>query len=420
MFKKEIPIIFIGLYAVIAALVLGWSVFVREEAVVPVQAPVVGDKLIEDSENDDAVSDDVENDIFDIESNNVSESNDLNGKIYKMVDISDKFLFVENSSVHPMKTPHSSLPDTIHILDILKSNKPIVSIETNILPEERTSYKLFEDRIYFFSRKDKMVEWMDFNGNIYKLAFTKVDDWTYSNYFLISPNNQKIIWVETSGWDENNKMNSKLVLADLDGQNKKILLEKSFGFREEKYFQPIRWSNSNEEIYFTEQHGGLGGYFVFFNPINLSKANINTGKIEHLFDEGRVGDISPNEEFMAYFAWKEYKPKTIIRNMKTGTENIFDIPIEENFKLGGNAYFSPDNKYLVYNIAYHNPDNERFRTIVVGSTKKEQKTIVDDPQKKYEVMGWVSNDKILLCDFDDNTYIVNIDGSDFKKIGITE
>ena len=101
--------------------------------------------------------------------------------------------------------------------------------------------------------------------------------------------------------------------------------------------------------------------------------------------------------------------------MKTGKENIFDIPIEENFTLGGNAYFSPDNKHLVYNIAYHDPDNERFQTIVVSSTKKEQKTIVDDPKKEYEVIGWASNDKILLHDFDNNIYIINIDGSDFRK-----
>ena len=123
---------------------------------------------------------------------------------------------------------------------------------------------------------------------------------------------------------------------------------------------------------------------------------------------------------MAYFASREYKSKTIIRNLETGEENVFDIPTEENFKIGGNAYFSPDNKHLVYNIAYHNPDNERFQTVVVSSTKKEQKTIVDDPQKKYEAIGWASNDKILLRDFNDNIYTVNIDGSDFKKREVVE
>ena len=411
MFKKELPIIFIGLCVVVAVLVLGWAVFVKTEMVVPARELVVDDSNDETEISDDDVPDDIEDD---------SEINDSDQKAYKIVDISDKFLFVENSSVHPMRFAYGSLPDTIYILDILRSNKPIVSFETDILPEERTSYKLFGDRIYFFSRNDKMIKWMDFKSDVHELAFTKVDDWIYSYSFIISSDNQKIVWVETSGWDESNKLNSKLILADLNGKNKKVLLEKSFGFKEEKYLEPIKWSNSNEEIYFTEQYGGLGGYFVFGGPSNLSKINIYTGKVEHLFDGGRVGDISPNEEFMAYFASREHKPKTIIRNLKTGIENIFDIPTEENFKIGGNAHFSPNNEHLVYNIAYHDPDNERFQTIVVSSTKKEQKTIIDDPQKKYEVMGWASDDKILLHDFNGNTYIVNIDGSDFKKIEIVE
>ena len=57
MFKKEIPIVFVGLSMVVAALVLGWSVFVKSE--VPVQVPVVSDDeiVIDDDisivENDD-------------------------------------------------------------------------------------------------------------------------------------------------------------------------------------------------------------------------------------------------------------------------------------------------------------------------------------------------------------------------------
>lgn len=410
MFKKEIPSIFIGLSVVVAVLVLGWVVFIKSE--VPVQTPVVDDgnvpPVIEDNDNSEIDTSDWKND-----------DDDPNQKVYRMVDISKKLLFIENSSVYPRKAPYGTLPDNIYILDILKSNKSIVSIETNILPEERASYKLLGDRIYFFSKKDKMVEWMDFEGNMHKLVFTEVDDWTYSNYFLISPDSQKIVWVETSGWDESGKLNSKLILADLDGQNKKILIEKSFGFKEKKYFQPIRWSNSSEEIYFTEQRGGLGGYIIFDGPANLSKINIYTDEIEHLFDEnGYIGDISPNEEFISYFAGGD-NPKLVIKSLRTETENVFDIPIKEGFKGGGKAHFSPDSKHLAYNIAHWDPDNEYYRTVVISFVGKEQRTIVDF-QKAYEVVGWASNDKILLCDFSGNTFIINIDGTDLKKIEIEE
>ena len=43
MFKKQLPIIFIGLCVVIAALVLGWTVFVKTEVAPPAQVPVVDD-----------------------------------------------------------------------------------------------------------------------------------------------------------------------------------------------------------------------------------------------------------------------------------------------------------------------------------------------------------------------------------------
>jgi len=73
MFKKQLPIIFIGLCAVIAALVLGWSVFVKEEVVVPVQAPVVGEKVDETVPDDVVLDDNVSN----VEDNSVSENDDL-------------------------------------------------------------------------------------------------------------------------------------------------------------------------------------------------------------------------------------------------------------------------------------------------------------------------------------------------------
>jgi hypothetical protein len=280
------------------------------------------------------------------------------------------------------------------------------------------SSKLLGDRIYFFNNEDKMVEWVDFEGNIHKLVFTEMDGYIYSNDFIISSDDQKIVWVETNTWDETVKMNSKLMLADLDGQNKKVLLEKKFDG--EKYLKPIRWSNSGEEIYFTEQRGGLGGYIIFDGPTNLSKINIITGQIEHLFDGKKItkdpsyiGNISPNEEFISYFIVKGNNPKLIIRNIKTGKENIFNIPLEEGFSGGGDAYFSPDNKHLVYNIAHWDPNDEYYRVVVASSIKKEQKTIIDD----YGVIGWVSNDKILLRNFD-GIYIIDIDGSNLKKIEI--
>jgi len=82
MFKKQPPIIFIGLCVVIAALVLGWSVFVKEEVVVPVQAPVVMDDDNQNGKSDEVIDDssDVEDDVVD---DDISEIDTLDWKTYR-------------------------------------------------------------------------------------------------------------------------------------------------------------------------------------------------------------------------------------------------------------------------------------------------------------------------------------------------
>lgn len=60
MFKKSIPIIFVGLSVVVAMLVLGWVVFVKIDE--PVQAPVVDDgdnEIVIDDVGDDDIDDNV-------------------------------------------------------------------------------------------------------------------------------------------------------------------------------------------------------------------------------------------------------------------------------------------------------------------------------------------------------------------------
>ena len=79
MFKKELPIIFIGLSVVVAVLVLSWVVFIKPGLTVPIQAPV--------EDNNEIISDDMEdgdkkNDIPDWEDGNVLEADISNWETY--------------------------------------------------------------------------------------------------------------------------------------------------------------------------------------------------------------------------------------------------------------------------------------------------------------------------------------------------
>jgi len=72
MFKKKIPIIFVGLSVVVAALVLSYTVFVKQEVVAPVEPAVVSDDN-QNGEDDEIITDspDLEDDVAN--DNNISE-----------------------------------------------------------------------------------------------------------------------------------------------------------------------------------------------------------------------------------------------------------------------------------------------------------------------------------------------------------
>jgi len=75
MFKKSIPIIFVGLSVVVAMLVLGWVVFVKIEDSVSV--------IVVDDGNNGVVDDDLENDVSNWEGGNVLEADTSNWNIYQ-------------------------------------------------------------------------------------------------------------------------------------------------------------------------------------------------------------------------------------------------------------------------------------------------------------------------------------------------
>ena len=82
MFKKSILIIFVGLSVVVAALVLGWVVFVKQEPSVPVKPQVNNNQ---NNEDDEVINDnnDSEIDISDWENGNVLEVSTSDWKTYR-------------------------------------------------------------------------------------------------------------------------------------------------------------------------------------------------------------------------------------------------------------------------------------------------------------------------------------------------
>lgn len=337
---------------------------------------------------------------------------------------SNGFLIVK----HDYQMPYGSTPDLFYIFDSSNNYiKPVITVRTNITADDRgsnLSYQLVGNKVYFFDNKDRVVKWVDFEGNIYPLEFTKSNNLWYSNYFLVSSDNKKIVWVDgafhSDDINKTVKTTSKIMMANIDGSNKKVLLEKNFDV--ERTIRLIQWSNSDKEVYYYTDPVGIGGYIIFSGYWNLSKINIDTGKTEDITGKNKftgnlnyISDISSDEKKLAYFTQIDEEPKFGVKDIESGQDNIVDIPLAEGFKGGGDAHFSPDNKHVVYDIAHGNPDDEYYRKIVVDSDGKNQKTIIDDPKKAYWTERWLSNDKIIVGYLYDY-YLVNIDGTGLSKL----
>lgn len=304
-------------------------------------------------------------------------------------------------------------PFVVHILDTNKIEQPAVTINTKLSKHDASSFKLVGNKIYFYNKKDCLVSWMGFDGKIQSLDFTKGASYLYSEGFIISPDEQQIIWTETTS--TSGKLSSKLYIANINGKDKKVLFEKNF--ESEKYLYPVKWSLKNNELYFSEQRGGLGGYIIFGGYQTLYKVNIDTSEVTELFGGGEgwpyVTDITPDETLIIYFQ-KGETPQLVIKNLTTNNETIINIPLEEGFQGGGNGYFSPDNKRIAYNIAHWNSDDEHYRTIIVDVNGENQKIIADHPDKYYTVERWLSNNAILQSE-SGSTQIIDSDGNILKE-----
>lgn len=306
----------------------------------------------------------------------------------------------------------------VYVFNAFDVDNPVAKIKV-ITDTNKSFYdedfQLVGDKIYFYDQEERMTKRADFDGNIQDLSFTKTN-MLYNN-FLVSAENNKVVWSDST------KSVIKLIVADIDGGNEKILSEESNygedGNFIDKFFLPVKFSVSNDEIYFVVEFGGLGGYHGYKN---LYRINTNTGKKETLVggeNDFEVYGISPNDRLISYFKGLTKDPKLVVRNIEDGAEKEFDIPIEEGFRGGLNAYFSPDSKYIAYNIGYFDLSDERFRTIVIDLVSGESTAIIDDPENSYSVIKWITNSKILLG-LDDDWYVVNRDGSGLKKLNTTE
>lgn len=205
-------------------------------------------------------------------------------------------------------------------------------------------------------------------------------------HFKVSPDGKRIVWTyEFFSKDKSREgqFRNQLWVAGINGKNKKMVLERSYYLS----FFPFKWSKDPSFIYLTVTGRGAA---------NLSKVSLDTGEIEDILTKNESrGDFSPDGNLVAYLELKgqvvgekeEYGNSSeiplVIKDITTGEEVfVTRTPQERDSEGQGivqNVKFSPDGKFLIYDILYGEIGEFWKTSYLIDIEKKKEELITDIP-----------------------------------------
>jgi hypothetical protein len=376
--------------------------------------------------------------------NGVSGNNNHSGNVSSLPPSAvseENILFVDRTQRNGLAA------DMLYVVDPLKGSRPINSMENLDAPQSALDYHLAGNRIYFYtksgnsSEKEGFVKWLDMDGGVHNSVFAPIQDTEeFVRQFLgVLPTDdgKKIFWIEESRARSGQSF-EKMILGNTTGSDFKMIFDGPVVAN--AYFVPLKFDKTGDYIYLKEKKLGLGSYYPLDYGNPLIRVSLQSGEISEFspdFPDGsykkdnwvlyakkdentiskKVGDISSDNNMVAYYTGGSL-PRLIIRDLTSGKETVLRIPVEEGFVVAGSAVFSPDGKYLAYNIGKDDPSKEYFKTIIYDIGSGKQSIIFEDPTGRIRILRWFPGGKLLFsAGFESREYyLINMDGSGMVNV----
>jgi hypothetical protein len=298
-----------------------------------------------------------------------------------------------------------------------KPNEPIKMI-TNLSVFANHTYILVDKRIYFIDESTQQMAWMDFDGIVHPLDFTKIADGeneqTSITSFVLDLDHSQIAWATVTSKGQNNVIKT-IWVSDLQGMKKQEIFKQEGD--QEDYLLLKRFGNWKDEpvIYFQEAHGGMGGYILVPVSWNLKMINLQTRNVIV------VADVSDdiNSDGMLSVSFKDRQ--MILHSVKTGSDQFVDLPLDSSEIYGyggaGAAKFSPSGRFIAFMITQGDPDTgERYRVMIYDFVDESLKTLTDEQGIAYKQFDhWLSDD-VLLLRGSDSFWTIHADGTDLIQM----
>lgn len=182
--------------------------------------------------------------------------------------------------------------------------------------------------------------------------------------------------------------------------------------------EPVAWSADGSRLLLRTMPQGIGGYILFMSHQDARILDIATGATQLL---GDIDGYSANFEWVAMLEWSDSPvPVLAVTDVTSGAITRYPLPdIGESPQTGGGAVFSADNRFVAYQVARHDPNNEKFWTIVVDRETGESRVVLEDTgasfQMQYGYIGAWVNDLVLTVGdiWSGNTAFVNVMTGEF-------
>ncbi|MBN1564716.1 MAG: hypothetical protein JXA10_12795 [Anaerolineae bacterium] len=165
---------------------------------------------------------------------------------------------------------------------------------------------------------------------------------------------------------------------------------------------PLAWVAGGQTLLIHDMPQGIGGYILYWQYQNVRALDVATGAITAL---GNLDGYSADLRYTAAIEWDAdfgYLETLSVTETATGIVTRYPFPdVGEAIATGGDAFFTPDNSKVAYQVARSNPENEKFWTIVIDLLTGESRIVYVEEGVNYEmrygnIAGWLDAHTLVL------------------------
>ncbi|NDJ75512.1 MAG: hypothetical protein GYB65_04565 [Chloroflexi bacterium] len=145
---------------------------------------------------------------------------------------------------------------------------------------------------------------------------------------------------------------------------------------------------------------GIGGYILFWTYSEVSVLNPATGIATPVPD---MSGFSPDGQFFGRVTIDNGQPALEI-SARDGALMLYPGPVlPEPVQVGGSVTFSPTGRWVAYQVARQDPENEKFWTIVADTQTGQSSVVLEDQAQGYDlayghISRWMDDNTLVVGD----------------------